>query len=720
MLSMSIPPGPRNPSGYTAEEVERALRGVDGSRKLSFRYELLDRNLNKIRDLDNVRAGSIQQTYISEIKRTASFEIQDRGDIDYLHDFIKPYCRLWMPPRWTEETELPRWGWQHKFPCDASTPLTDTEPLNSTGSPVDAISEQVGLVTSPRIASSGSLRLGDGGSTGGYFLTNAQIDVSGERRQFRTHLYLEQGATMHIAWRNVVGAIYGDLFDLANGGFVINGRWSQVWLGNTDMGSSVYDSMVGRWVRVEIDHDYNENTVEYRLYVTNPYGPDADVTHLHHVPSPVEANKIQGFEMGKWEDDGTFPDARVFVGPTALGDLVPIPSRPNPTDHDFVEVPLGVFMPSSPEKSVDKDRVVTRSVDADDRTRILIDAKLTERFVVTKGEVYTDVIMQFLVDQFPNIPMPFIVEPSTWVCGRTREFSVGTSVKEVIDRLAESINYHTVRFDEEGVLVLRSYVSPGDRTPEFHYTNDEYSIMDPEVGVAMDLTDIANVWITSLNEADEDPVFIKLENVDPANPFSIPSRGRRIVDFREQEEGFDRASLLRKAKRIQFEANRVYENISFKTLINPFHSSNDCYTMEYTPVGVNNSYTEINWEFNLEAGAEMTHTCRRIVELDPELFEGFVDGHLEVNGVATMSNIKWGSFPANYMMIANQPRSLTVTGLNLKGTGKTHVFATARSTAPYNVKGLGIRNPNPDGFVAWIYRANTTATGFYWVAMRDV
>lgn len=717
MLSMHIPQGPRNPNGYTAEEVERSLRGVDGSRKLTFRYELLDRNMHRIRDLDNVLSGSIQHAYISEIKRTASFEIEDKGDIDYLHHMIKPYCRLWMPPRWTEEVEVPRWKWQHKFPADETATLVDTEPLNGTGSQVDALSGSVALVTTPRIASSGSLRLGAGSGTGGSFSTNAQIDVSEDRRRFRTYLYIESGSVFHVAWRNALGDAFGGTTNLVQGGFYVNGASSQLWLGNTNMGSSAYSSLLGRWVRVEIDFDYEALTVEYRIHRTNPHGPDPDITHVHSIPDPGTdpLNKVQGFSVVK----GT-GNPRVFVGPTVLGDLITVPARPNFTDDDWVEVPLGVFLPASPEKSVDSHGVVTRSVEAEDRTRMLVDAKLTERFVITKGEVYTDVIMQFLVDQFPDTPMPFIVEPSTWVCGRTREFAVGTSVKEVVDRIAESINYHTIRFDEEGYLVLRSYVSPGDRTPEFHYTNDEYSIMEPEVGVGFDLTDIANVWITSLNEVDDDPVFIKLENVDPANPFSIPSRGRRIVDFREQEEGFDRASLLRKAKRIQFEANRVYENVHFSTLLNPFHSANDCYTMEFTPAGVNHSYTEYNWEFNLEAGAKMSHSCRRIVELDPELFEGFVDGHLEVNGIATMSNIKWG-VTNDIPLVANQPAAVAVTGLNLVGTGRTHVFATPNSTVPYRHVVVGVRNPTANGFQLWFNRNfSTSAQRAFWVAMRDV
>lgn len=707
MLSKSIPQGPRNPNGYTAEEVERALTAVDGSRKLTFRYELLDREMNYKRDLDNVLSGSVQVAYISDIKRTASFQIQDRGDIDFLHDHIKPYCRMWMPPRWTEEQEVPDWKWRNDFGTTIEAPVTDTSVLGALGSAPDSISGTLRLMLSPRVATTSSLRFGgDDGSSG--LLSTKNVGTSETRRRFRTYLYCESPTLVSLSWMDESGAEYGG-GGAVDAGMLILGSAGMISIGGTIYSGALYDSIKDKWIRLEVDFDYDTMEYQYRFYSSTPYATTPDFTHDGTLTT---TKKASGFNLLKGDDFGN-PSKYLYVGPTALGDMITIPSRPNPTDKDFVEVPLGVFMMASPSKSINENTVVTRDISANDRTQLLIDDKLTDRFVITKGENYTTVLNTLLAD------FPRVIEPSTWVCGRTREFSVGTSLKEVVDRIAESIDYHTVQFDEEGTLILRPYVSPADRTAEYHYTDDEYSIMFPEAEVEFDISEIANVWIVSLNEADEDPVYVKIENHDPANPFSIPSRGRKIVDFREQEEGFDRASLLRKAKRIQFEANRVYENIAFTTAINPFHSVNDCYSMEYTPVGINNKYTEINWEIKLEAGSEMTHTCRRIVELDPELFEGFVDGPLVVNGAATMSNMKWGLSPLVDNQ-ANKPSSLNITGLNLQGTGKTQVFLTADSAAPQNVKACGVSNRTANGFTIWSYRVNNTDNGYFWVAMREV
>lgn len=101
MQSLNIPTGLRNPNGYTSSEILDALRGIRGSRKLTFRYELLDDSNKKKRDLDTITSGKITQDWLADIKRTANFTLRSGSDdpIDYLKDRIKPWVRLYMPPK---------------------------------------------------------------------------------------------------------------------------------------------------------------------------------------------------------------------------------------------------------------------------------------------------------------------------------------------------------------------------------------------------------------------------------------------------------------------------------------------------------------------------------------------------------------------------------------------------------------------------------------------
>jgi hypothetical protein len=443
----------------------------------------------------------------------------------------------------------------------------------------------------------------------------------------------------------------------------------------------------------------------WQVFATDPLGTSPD---MNWYGSSEDWGQVQAF-LFQGGGDGTPAPS---IDNVSINRIVPV-TRPTPEETNYVEFPLGVFLMSSPTRKIDEDDVIIRDVEAYDRTKLFVDDKLTERFTVTKGENYTDIISSLLGD------IPKIVEPSDYVCGRDREWSIGTKIKEVIDSIAESINYHTLRFDEEGRAVVQPYVSPADRTPEFNYADDEISIMYPDVEVEFDTFDIANVWITTVSQVDTEPVYVKLENHDPSNPFSIPRRGRKIVDFRQEEEATDHAGLLRKAKRIQYEANREYENISFNTLINPLHEANDCYTIDFQKLGVREKYTEINWEFNLEAGSTMTHTARREVKLDAEDDPGFIQDSLVVNGSLTAGNVAWGKI---FVPITrtNKPQVVHVTGLDLQGSGTVEVLVTPETSVPDNFKQATSQNESPNGFEIWGYRTTHVDTLIHWMALRSL
>lgn len=81
--------------GYTAEEVKQALHAP--SRVLGFRYELLDNQNRKKADLAGVLTLNHEYNSLAEIKRTATFVLEDSTEINYLSDRIKPWVRLKMP-----------------------------------------------------------------------------------------------------------------------------------------------------------------------------------------------------------------------------------------------------------------------------------------------------------------------------------------------------------------------------------------------------------------------------------------------------------------------------------------------------------------------------------------------------------------------------------------------------------------------------------------------
>lgn len=88
----------RNPNGHTETEILENLQAHSGTRRFSFRYELLDSGGAVVAELSNVLAGKVEQNWLADIKRKGTFTLRETGEIDFLSDRIKPHIRLHLPP----------------------------------------------------------------------------------------------------------------------------------------------------------------------------------------------------------------------------------------------------------------------------------------------------------------------------------------------------------------------------------------------------------------------------------------------------------------------------------------------------------------------------------------------------------------------------------------------------------------------------------------------
>lgn len=92
---------------YTHEEVVRALHMVEGSREVKFRYDLLNKNEQKIAELNSVVSGEVSMSAFNTIKRTARFRLGEYSpnralnltEIDYLTNRIQPFMLIKMPDK---------------------------------------------------------------------------------------------------------------------------------------------------------------------------------------------------------------------------------------------------------------------------------------------------------------------------------------------------------------------------------------------------------------------------------------------------------------------------------------------------------------------------------------------------------------------------------------------------------------------------------------------
>jgi hypothetical protein len=164
--------------------------------------------------------------------------------------------------------------------------------------------------------------------------------------------------------------------------------------------------------------------------------------------------------------------------------------------------------------------------------------------------------------------------------------------------------------------VVQAYSSPLVRPEEYEYGASDVGLVLPEVEQELDLFDVANKWVLVVSDPDlADPLISTYTNTDPASPTSTIRRQRTIVDFREEQDAVDQASLDAKVARLAFEASQIYEAIPFSSALMPIHSGNDVYRLRLPALAVNAKYAEQSWDMELRAGAKMNHRARRVVSV---------------------------------------------------------------------------------------------------------
>jgi len=338
---------------------------------------------------------------------------------------------------------------------------------------------------------------------------------------------------------------------------------------------------------------------------------DSDNTYLQALDGLVEQGKVSQDWLADVKRKATFTirDTGVI---NYLSDRIKPWVRlhlpPYGTD-DWVEWPQGVFLLSSPKRSDDAAGTVTRQVDAYDQLQVLLDDKVSVRYTVTAGTVYTTEVATLLSSFTSNIT------PSAATVPADLEWDPGTTKLKIINELLGAVNYESLSFDENGVAIVRPYTSPTERAAEYTYADNQIGVIVPGVDQMLDLFGVANQWTLVVSEPDQDPISSTYTNNDPGSPLSTVNRGRTIVDFRDQQKAADQATLDDLAARLAFEASQVYEALEFTSALMPIHSGNDILRFEYSRFAVAAKYAEQSWVMDLAAGATMKHRIRRVVNV---------------------------------------------------------------------------------------------------------
>lgn len=278
----------------------------------------------------------------------------------------------------------------------------------------------------------------------------------------------------------------------------------------------------------------------------------------------------------------------------------------------YAEFPLGVFVLSTPTRR-SMDALNTWDIEAYDRTVILLEDSLTEPLFFAAGTPYITAVQSVLASA--GIMSVLVSDYTEAVLRTDREFEIGMKKMRVINALLDEINFNGIYCDAEGRFVLSAYTEPSASATDLTYAADDLSLIARDTSSEMDYYNVPNVFIAICSNPDLETDYVSVwENNNPVSRLSTVRRGRRIVSEVYQPDAItSQESLDAYIRRIAFNANQVYEKISFETALMPIHGRANVLALIHPDI--NGAYVESSWEMPLSTAGQMRHTARRLVAI---------------------------------------------------------------------------------------------------------
>lgn len=609
-------------NGYSEAEVMDVLRGKDGTRFLSFRYELLNNDHTVDSELTNVLSGQVSYNSLADIKRTAKFTVSEdvSSPIDYLSHRIKPYVRV----------DLPSDSGSYDQAIAAVPAILARWRLDETavGTAADASGKGRTLTIPAGTTVNQTPLVQDGGKSilldSSHSITGASDWLNGLDRVTLLMWVSPTSITQQGILKTTGTTNNGLTIDLKSVSDIAS-LYTNVICIKMEVGSNVVH--VESLPNVLVAGQPNsilftwQSGVGSRLIVNgtdvmNPLSPTPDAIGpmIDQTTITIGTGSVGTHFAGK-VDDVSFFDLFLDEDPSySLYQAGQQTGRYG--SNNYAEWPQGVFIMSTPARAIDKGASLTRQIDAYDLLQLLTDDQVSARYYVGGGAVVTDAIDELFTNT-TGIPAGTwdIVTSTKTTPTLGYDWPPGTSKITIFNDLLTSINYQSLWFDENGRAQVLPYVLPDNRISEFDYSTDAKSVTVPDATQTFDLYKMPNRWTIVVSDPDKSVMSSTYTNTDPSSPLSTVSRGRVILDFRTEQTAVDQGSLDGQVLQIAADAMSVYETVDFKTALMPFHSDSDTYTMTYTQLGVDGQYNETKWDLPLKAGSTMSHSARKSVSL---------------------------------------------------------------------------------------------------------
>jgi hypothetical protein len=279
-------------------------------------------------------------------------------------------------------------------------------------------------------------------------------------------------------------------------------------------------------------------------------------------------------------------------------------------DNGWVEWPQGVYLLSSPTKSLATNGEVTRSVEAYDQLVVISADAVSDRYSIPAGQRFAAAIGALL----DGSGITAAITPSDLALPVTWDYEAGTSKLTILTDMLSAMNYRSPWFDESGTLICEPYVLPVQRGIGYTYATDSTSMIVGQVDQSYDLFNIPNKWTLVVSDTDQGSFSSTFINSDPTSPTSTVSRGRTIMSFDSGQSAADQATLDALVKKTAYESSQVYESVAFSSGLMPFHSNADIIAMTVGDLTLSSAkFEELSWSMDLKVGGSMSHTVRRII-----------------------------------------------------------------------------------------------------------
>lgn len=297
-------------------------------------------------------------------------------------------------------------------------------------------------------------------------------------------------------------------------------------------------------------------------------------------------------------------------------------------DGGKVEWSQGIYrLPVSPD--IIEGLNISKEISGYDRTIRLRRWRFRRGYVIKKGTEYVAAITKILVMAgITKFDIPF----SNSIFAADRSIRVGETALSVINTLLSEINYDSLRADKSGNIRSNPYTAISERAITQKYIANENSIILPSMTSGVDFLDAANIFIMVATNIDSGIELIsEYENKDPLSRISTVNQDE-VMDYEEIDNIADQASLDSRVRRKASDSSSRYSHINLSTALMPDHEDQDVIYLDLTlpafqrklqeqkiylpdifktPLKIHETF----WEMNAVFDGEMSHECRRVVQL---------------------------------------------------------------------------------------------------------